>query len=215
MPVQAADPAIEALRIAQQKQLDALQAEYHAKVRGNPNLVKPDGTIDTSHPDYQKTLSEYVQAKGQIQSTFSGQDPRGKELEAIMKAHGKDVDPTGSAPKDVRADMDITAKTTKTADAIVATWKANGDDVVYDPEAWHPCQQDQGRHPLGTADQGTTGGQVELLRLLRHAWRQEGDRGEGRRGHQRQGGVRPRQREEIHPRRRGPGEVADAAGRLE
>ncbi len=118
MPVQAADPAIEALRIAQQKQLDALQAEYHAKVRGNPNLVKPDGTIDTSHPDYQKTLSEYVQAKGQIQSTFSGQDPRGKELEAIKKAHGKDVDPTGSAPKDVRADMDITAKTTKTADAI-------------------------------------------------------------------------------------------------
>jgi sensor domain CHASE-containing protein len=79
LPAQAADSVIERLRIEQQKQLDALQAQYHAKVRGNLNLVKPDGTIDTSHPDYQKTLSDYAADKAKIQTTFSGQDPRGAE----------------------------------------------------------------------------------------------------------------------------------------
>ncbi len=126
---------IEKLRLEQQAKLDKLKAAYHDKVRSNPNLVKPDGSIDTAHPEYQATLAAYQKEKAGIQAEYKKQDPRAADLTALEAKYGKgNVDVSGSAPKDVRADVDISAKTPELADKIAAEWKKQHgeENVVYD-----------------------------------------------------------------------------------
>ena len=128
---------IEQLRLQQQAELEKLKEDYHAKVRANPKLVKPDGSIDTSHPDYQATLDGYKEEKSKIQLKYKEKDPRAGELAALEAKYGKgSIDISGSAPKEVRADVDISAKTPEIADKIAAEWKkAHGEEnVTYDPE---------------------------------------------------------------------------------
>jgi hypothetical protein len=128
---------IEKLRLQQQAELQKLKERYHALVRANPNLVKPDGSIDTSHPDYEATLKGYKKEKSDVQTKYKQQDPRAAELAALEAKYGKgNIDISGSAPKEVRADVDISAKTPALADKIAAEWKkAHGEEnVVYNPE---------------------------------------------------------------------------------
>ncbi len=123
---------VEDLRTSQQAELKALENSYHAKVRSNPALVKPDGTIDTQHPDYQAIARDYSADKAAIQANYNELDTRGADLEEIQERFGSAVKTTGSAPKDVRADVDITARDPETAASIAQHWTDQGDDVEFD-----------------------------------------------------------------------------------
>ncbi|MCW8889649.1 MAG: hypothetical protein OQL20_03190, partial [Sedimenticola sp.] len=131
LSVFAAD-SIEDLRVRQQNALNALESSYHTRVRSNPDLIKPDGTVDTTHPDYQQVLSDYSKDKAEIQSQFNGLDSRGSDLEDLQERFGSSLKTTGSSPKDVRADVDITANDSRVASQIAAEWRAKGDVVTYD-----------------------------------------------------------------------------------
>lgn len=136
-PEKQAPTLIEKLRLQQQAELQKLKEKYHAQVRANPKLVKPDGSIDTSHPDYEAALKGYADEKSKIQSAYKQKDPRAAELAALEAKYGKgSIDISGSAPKEVRADVDISAKTPELADKIAAEWKkAHGEEnVTYDPK---------------------------------------------------------------------------------
>ena len=134
LAVAAVAAPIDELRRDQQAQLKSLEDTYHAKVRSNPALVKPDGSIDTQHPDYQQILADYSDDKAKIQGDFNELDTRGDDLAAIKKRFGSAVKTTGSAPKDVRADVDITARDADTAAQIAKHWEDQGDDVQFDKD---------------------------------------------------------------------------------
>lgn len=126
---------IEKLRLQQQAELEKLKAAYHEKVRSNPKLVKPDGSIDTTHPEYQATLEAYQKEKAGIQAEYKKQDPRAADLAALEAKYGKgNIDISGSAPKDVRADVDISAKSPELANKIAEQWKKEhgAENVKYD-----------------------------------------------------------------------------------
>lgn len=124
--------SIEELRVRQQNALKVLESSYHNRVRSNPALIKPDGTVDTSHPDYQQVLSDYSKDKAEIQSQFNDLDSRGQDLADLQQRYGSNLKTTGSSPKDVRADVDITANNSDVAARIADEWQARGDDVEYD-----------------------------------------------------------------------------------
>ncbi|MCW8906144.1 MAG: hypothetical protein OQL28_02760 [Sedimenticola sp.] len=126
--------SIDELRVRQQNALKVLESNYHSRVRNNPDLIKADGTVDTSHPDYQKALSDYTRDKSEIQSQFNGLDSRGQDLEDLQRRYGSQIKTTGSSPKDVRADVDITASDRDIAAQIADEWRARGDDVDYDED---------------------------------------------------------------------------------
>ena len=131
LSVFAAD-SIDDLRVRQQNALNALESSYHTRVRSNPNLIKSDGTVDTSHPEYQQVLSDYSKDKAEVQSQFNGLDSRGGDLENLQERYGASLKTTGSSPKDVRADIDITANDSRVASQIADEWRAKGDVVTYD-----------------------------------------------------------------------------------
>jgi len=124
---------IDDLRTQQQTDLKNLESSYHDKVRSNPDLINPDGSVNTQHPEYQKILTDYSQEKAAIQSDYNDKDTRGADLESIQDRYGSKVKTTGSAPKDVRADVDISATDSNVARQIADDWKKQGDTVEYDP----------------------------------------------------------------------------------
>ena len=109
---------INQLRLQQQKDLKTLEQNYSAKVRNNPNLVKPDGTIDTDHADYRQILNDYSSEKAGVQARYQQQDGRSSDLNDLQKRYGSSVKTTGSAPRDVRADVDISTNDRNTATRI-------------------------------------------------------------------------------------------------
>jgi len=133
LPISAvASDSINDLRIRQQNALNVLESSYHTRVRSNPNLIKTDGTVDTDHPEYKQILSDYSKDKSEIQSQFNNLDTRGDELENLQERYGSSLKTTGSSPKDVRADVDISANNSDVAAKIADEWRANGDVVKYD-----------------------------------------------------------------------------------
>jgi hypothetical protein len=146
---------INELRLQQQKDLKTLEQNYSAKVRANPNLIKPDGSIDQDHPDYQQILSDYSDEKAGIQSKYKQQDGRSSDLANLKQRFGSGVKTTGSDPRDVRADVDISTNDRGTATRIAREWKARGDKIRYDRKngvwinesqdisLWHPPTKQQ------------------------------------------------------------------------
>ncbi len=156
LPISAfAGDTVNDLRVRQQNALKVLESSYHSRVRDNPNLIKADGTVDTDHPEYKQILSDYSKDKSDVQSQFNALDTRGDELENLQERYGSSLKTTGSSPKDVRADVDITANSSDVAAKIAAEWRAKGDVVTYDKKLgiyineskdttlWQPPSPDQ------------------------------------------------------------------------
>ena len=123
------------LRLQQQKDLSDLRDIYHQKVQSVPGLVKEDGSINTSDQEYQQILQNYKKQKQEIQQDYNKQDVRGDEIKKLQETYGENgISLTGSEPKDVRADVDLTAKSSDMAEKVAEDWKGRGDKVKYDPK---------------------------------------------------------------------------------
>ncbi len=121
---------INALRQAQTKELKALEQKYDAMARQAAG--RPDGTVDTSNPRYQQIKNDYIRRVQEVRTKYAQMDPRTQDTaQTIAKSSGQ-ISLSGSNPKDVRADVDLTAKTDSAADRVAAEWKARGDVVEYD-----------------------------------------------------------------------------------
>lgn len=119
----AGEDDLETLRARQKSELDALCEEYNKKARqiaGNP-----DGTVDTSKRGYDDLVKEYKAKKEAIQGKYKSMDTRGKMIKDVKNRY-KDISTTGSDPKDVRADVDVYAKTDDAANALAKEWKKAG-----------------------------------------------------------------------------------------
>jgi len=131
IPVSIMAKPVEVYRIQQQKDINNLRDVYFKKVRSNSILIKSDNTVDTDHPQYQKLLKEYDQKiKGIIQK-YNDIDTKSRiaEIKSLKKAYGAGISLTGSLPKDIRADVDITANSIDVTKKIVAGWIKRGDKV--------------------------------------------------------------------------------------
>ena len=155
---------LESLRSLQQKELNAIEAKYSEMARqvaGNPDgTVNVDSEayrkvekeffqqmekarakyakIDPRVPELKRIQEQY---KGLIENSGSGRtvadakaDPKAdSKAGASSDAKGKQKDL--KPPKDVRADLDLTAKTDEAARQLVDEWRRNGDyTITYDPK---------------------------------------------------------------------------------
>lgn len=148
---------LESLRSLQQKELDAIEAKYSEMARkaaGNP-----DGTVNVDSEAYRKIEVEYFQQMEKTRAKYTKYDPRMQELTRIQNTYDGLIENTGSGaatgdakadtsadngqkkakdlkpPKDVRADLDLTAKTDEAARQLVDEWRKNGDyTIIYDPK---------------------------------------------------------------------------------
>lgn len=122
---------IDELRSLQQRELDSLEAKYSKKAREVAG--RPDGTVDVNNKAYQHIEQEYFEKAQAIKEKYRNQDVRGAEIDRVKKGYKGLVDVSGSKPKDVRADVDLTAKTDEAAKKLADEWRRAGDSVVYDP----------------------------------------------------------------------------------
>ena len=171
---------INQLRLQQQKDLKTLEQNYSAKVRNNPNLVKPDGTIDTDHADYRQILNDYSSEKAGVQARYQQQDGRSSDLNDLQKRYGSSVKTTGSAPRDVRADVDISTNDRNTATRIAREWKERGDKIRYDKKngvwinesqdisLWHPPTEKQLENRKNYHDAFSTPGGKQATNVKGH-----------------------------------------------
>ena len=154
---------LESLRSLQQKDLDAIEAKYSEMARkaaGNP-----DGTVNVDSEAYRKVEQEYFQQMQKTREKYTKLDPRMQELTRIQEKYDGLIENSGSGataadakaekssaktdassesakkkkdlkpPKDVRADLDLTAKTDEAARQLVDEWRKNGDyTITYDPK---------------------------------------------------------------------------------
>ena len=123
-------------------------------MRKQPKSGQPDGTIDTDHADYRQILNDYSSEgwrPGQVPAAGRPQ----QRSERSAKRYGSSVKTTGSAPRDVRADVDISTNDRNTATRIAREWKERGDKIRYDKKngvwinrsqdisLWHPPTEKQ------------------------------------------------------------------------
>lgn len=154
---------LESLRSLQQKELDAIEAKYSEMARkaaGNP-----DGTVNVDSEAYRKVEQEYFQQMQKTREKYTKLDPRMQELTRIQEKYDGLIENSGSGataadakaekssaktdassesgkkkkdlkpPKDVRADLDLTAKTDEAARQLVDEWRKNGDyTITHDPK---------------------------------------------------------------------------------
>lgn len=118
---------IEALRQAQQKELSRLKAYYDELARKQcPRLE--NGQIDTNSPQYKKLENDYRRARKKLREAYLKKDPRLRDFQAGSEIPG--IKSTGSAPRDVRSDVDWTAETREAMEAKRRQWEQRGDRVV-------------------------------------------------------------------------------------
>ena len=131
IPVSIMAESVEVYRIEQQKDISNLRDVYFKKVRSNPILIKSDNTVNADHPQYQKLLKEYDQEIKRIKQKYNDIDTKSRiaEIKSLKKGYGAGISLTGSLPKDIRADVDITANSRDVTKKIVAGWIKRGDDV--------------------------------------------------------------------------------------
>ncbi|MGE4442418.1 MAG: hypothetical protein AB7D27_13160 [Desulfomicrobium sp.] len=182
---------LESLRSLQQKELDAIEAKYSEKARqvaGNP-----DGTVNADSDAYRQVEAEYKQQMEKARGKYSKYDPRLPELTRIQKDYDGLIVNSGSGataadaktdasstadgkkdlkpPKDVRADLDLTAKTDEAARKLVDEWRKNGDyTITYDPKTgkyvskmhdatiWEPATPERQKARQADADAFVTPG---------------------------------------------------------
>jgi len=151
---------LESLRSLQQKELDAIEAKYSEMARqaaGNP-----DGTVNVDSEAYRKVEKEYFQQMEKARAKYAKVDPRVPELKRIQDQYDGLIENSGSGrtaadakadpkveassdakgkqkdlkpPKDVRADLDLTARTDEAARQLVDEWRKNGDyTITHDPK---------------------------------------------------------------------------------
>ena len=183
---------LESLRSLQQKELDAIEAKYSEKARqvaGNP-----DGTVNVESDAYRKVEAEYRQQMEKARGKYAKYDPRLPELTRIQKDYDGLIENSGSGatatdakaapsskadvktkdlkpPKDVRADLDLTAKTDAAAKKLVDEWRKNGDyTITYDPKTgkyvskmhdatiWEPATPERQKARQADADAFVTPG---------------------------------------------------------
>ncbi|ACU89749.1 hypothetical protein [Desulfomicrobium baculatum] len=183
---------LESLRSLQKKELDAIEAKYSEKARqvaGNP-----DGTVNVESEAYRKVEAEYKQQMEKARGKYAKYDPRLPELKRIQKDYDGLIENSGSGatetdaktvpaskadvktkdlkpPKDVRADLDLTAKTDEAAKKLVDEWRKNGDyTITYDPKTgkyvskihdatiWEPATPERQKARQADADAFVTPG---------------------------------------------------------
>lgn len=151
---------LESLRSLQQKELDAIEAKYSEMARQAAG--RPDGTVDVDSEAYRKVEKEYFQQMEKARAKYAKVDPRVPELKRIQDQYDGLIENSGSGrtaadakadpkveassgskgtqkdlkpPKDVRADLDLTARTDEAARQLVDEWRKNGDfTITYDPK---------------------------------------------------------------------------------
>lgn len=116
---------VAALRAAQQSELSELRRNYNGDIEA------------------------YRSRSAAIKERYLQQDSRGRYTEQIIKEYGGQIENTGSNPKDVRADVDLAAKTNEAADKLAQQWKNAGHhvedhgykviDKTTDTTLWKPC----------------------------------------------------------------------------
>ena len=187
---------LESLRSLQQKEFDAIDREYSERARkaaGNP-----DGTVNANSEAYRKIEAEYFQKLEKTRNKYSNIDPRLPELQRIQKEYKGLIKNSGSGktaedarieakskssgsqandavpikpPKDVRADLDLTATSDEAARKLAEEWKKNGDfTVTYDPKTgkyvstmndatiWEPATPERQKARMADSDAFVTPG---------------------------------------------------------
>lgn len=144
---------------AQQRELDALRE----RLRERGNL--PGAAENQAYQD--QLRREYEAAAGEIRQKYLRQDPRAQQIKDTLERY-KDVENTGSMPKDVRSDVDLNAKTNEAAEKLAGEWKNQQHvveetpwkivDKTTDTTLWKPCDAECMNLKVHDPDAWTTEG---------------------------------------------------------
>ena len=167
------------LQQIQKQQLEALSNRYR-------NLADLPAAND---PNYEDQLRQsYIKEAKQIKQRMLQLDTRGQVIDRTIEQFGYrnadgslvrnkkgeiigDIENTGSAPKDVRADVDLNAKSDLAAERLAKQWREQGHVVVKDPNMpwkivnkttdttlWLPCDGECMKLKVRDPDAWTTEG---------------------------------------------------------
>jgi len=136
-------PNIEEARALKKAALQKVTQRYEEKIRNLPRAA--DGTLDVKSPEYAKLKDAWRREMGETRSGYDLADERWDNLQAILKKEkmtigehgaGADITNSGSVPKSLNSDMDVTPKdyatarkyrkALKEAGYTVEDWRAEG-----------------------------------------------------------------------------------------
>jgi len=139
LPAAPAPSRLQNLRTQQKLELKQLRDNLRV------DALRPGADVDSLKQQYIKDIKA-------TRDKFLSQDTRTAEIKKIETDSDGAIKNTGSNPKDVRADVDLAAKTHRAADDLVQKWQARGDVVEKLPEGmgyvnkttdttlWNPCE---------------------------------------------------------------------------
>lgn len=134
--------SLEALRAAQEQELTQLREEFHQKAlaaQGNKEQIE-------------RLNKQYSERLETTRQKYLGTDQRGLQIKDIEAQYKGEIKNSGSTPKDVRADVDLAAKSHQAASDLANQWRKSGDVVQELPDGmgyvnktrdmtlWNPCE---------------------------------------------------------------------------
>jgi hypothetical protein len=100
---------------------------------------RPDGSVDTTHPEYQKAVEQLKTETAKIKDEYGGQEGRDLVHEEALEAaklNPGDVFLSGSKPKNALSDMDVSAVSFQKGKAYVKALQDKGLHVVEYGDRW-------------------------------------------------------------------------------
>ena len=136
-------------RAAVNKQFDVVVQRQQMKQKMSDALAtadkrasaarRPDGSVDTTHPDYQKAVEQLKTETAKIKDEYGGQEGRDLVHEEALEAaklNPGEVFLSGSKPKNALSDMDVSAVSFQKGKAYVKALQDKGLHVVEYGDRW-------------------------------------------------------------------------------
>lgn len=128
---------IHKLRYQKTRALERVKAKHEAMIPESAR--RPDGGIDESNPQYQKVKKQWSEQMEKTRRQYDGRDARWREYEKIRDQAGlteKSVTNTGSKPKSLHSDLDLTPDDYAAGRKLVKAFDKNGIKVKDLSDRW-------------------------------------------------------------------------------
>jgi hypothetical protein len=138
---------IHARRAKLKAELDQAMADYRAKIPKDAYVRRADGKLEVNpnHPEVQKLDAEWQARIKSVRAQHNVGDNRFDQLNEMMKKAGVadgSVTSSGSKPKSINSDMDMTELIPGSGEKLVKTLEQNGYKVEPLPDRWVIKQTD-------------------------------------------------------------------------
>ena len=100
---------------------------------------RPDGTIDTQHPQYKEIQKQWLADMAEVRTKHAPKETRMSEHDKTLAAANlrpDDMPLSGGEPKSVMSDLDLSPRSLAAGEAYVGSLKKGGREVLDFPDRW-------------------------------------------------------------------------------